>query len=390
MAAQSAVTSISSLESRLEPIQGNHGKIAFAISQRDSLGKAHMEDALWVVNPDGSGLTLLTVHAEYMPQVAFSEDGRFLACTLLVDSLHKDLGQNYDYNAARKLVVMNLEGRVISETPGIYRLEHGWSPVPPLVPQSQIKPEVKIKLDIHGISEGDTISEGIRRIPVNVEIGDIYYHNAALSPDGRRLAFVQHTWGTRYKIFITNFGRKRFGRYEVDPVASGSNTEHDENLRLTWLDNTRFFYQTSKNEHFYVVNVISKERQYLIIPYPVDEFYFSSDKRLLAFQGIGPHYGNNYVVHATPSELQAHQERDANGRIKLPFAGLFGMSEDGRYFVTKELRIVDASGKEYKFLTPEQHASIAKAARLSSEPSLLVFDYFATSIDWAPFQQETK
>lgn len=116
----------------------------------------------------------------------------------------------------------------------------------------------------------------------------VYDHNPAISPDGKKIAFVHHESGNFYWICVMEEGgiNKR-------ELARGRSM-HDENLELQWAGNNSLVYKLDSENTLYYINVVSKAKRSVFLResyyndhewFDIDEFphiLISPDKKTLA------------------------------------------------------------------------------------------------------------
>lgn len=303
-------------ESGPAPLSGEIAKTRIAFTESRN-------NALWMLNADGSGMRMLNADAH--STVKFSPDGSRLAFKT----------SNHVH------VVTNLEGEIIYAFQGCYASDDfTWAP------------------DGTAIVFGCYV-DGIWRYalgdaaPVKLadSVSGTYDHDPAISPDGSRIIYTHNEYGVQYTIYMIdpNGGNRRL-------VGQGV-SRHDAHNGMTWADGAHvFFTPLDGTIHFLDVDTLADTVTDTHVP---DAFNAMRLNRQLSMIAI---YGVMYIGLSPATGLMSGviSMREAPGTWGFIGTRGFAWSPDGTYYVAAGFNadaqdkgivsVFDVSGTQYRFL----------------------------------------
>ena len=212
-----------SAESRL-PVLENHGKLYFVGRQQEIADIA----TLWTSNSDGSGLKKLGEDLCHLGEIEVSPDGT-------------------------KVVYPKNQTNIIIDKEGVIKGEFSTATdtqCPSWTPDSK---SILYSIYSTGIYRYDIETNNITRIVHSSNA--TYDEEPTMSPITGKIAFVHHTFGNIYDIYIVNSKGD-----SLNVAASGWPTFHDDYMGVTWLDKSHLFYMNRKQGKLFYVDVDTKKR----------------------------------------------------------------------------------------------------------------------------------
>ncbi len=221
--------------SPLTSVPTSVGRIAFI--EKDSAEPPDSNKDIWIANPDGSSLKKLVDGCE--GQLKFSPDGRLLAF-------------EKNYSNGSRYQIIDLDGNVQDEIlpPPNYRnisffSNYSWTP------DGQ---KLLFSCGYLGVGlfeydrKNKTLTQLISSASMTLD------HCPAMSPNLDKIAYIHHTFGTRFDIRVYDVNQKT-----SESIANSTGSYHDEIMELFWLNNEQLMFECQGNKKTYLVNTATKQ-----------------------------------------------------------------------------------------------------------------------------------
>jgi len=179
-----------------------------------------------------------------------------------------------------------------------------------------------------------------------------YDHEPVMSAVTGKIAFVHHSYGSYYDIYVSSMHAMKDS---LKLVAAGDSTYYDAHMNLTWLDRNHLVYSNERVNQLLCADVETLEIT-KIVP-SIEHFVLrdvSPDGKSVAASG-GPYTDKGIYLIGSSDLISGNKVFK-----KIPFPAFEsasitcnGWSYDSRYFVCGDLYktlIFDINGKEFRFL----------------------------------------
>jgi len=282
---------------QLPSYPGANSKIAF--SEEDPSNKT-----IWTVNSDGSNLKKVynTPHLMYGNEIKlgdFSPDGK-----------------KFIFATSNKIKITDLEGTVLDEFDrgqnSRSEQDFTWTPDSKSILYGKY---------VDGIYKYDLSDKTIHEILSTS--GYTYDHNPSMSPNLESIAFVHHEYGSEYTIYLMNpnGNNKTF-------LTNGS-SNYDEQLCLTWLDNSHIIWKNTRNEKIDYYDISNKKLTEVKLNVPFSEIKLSPDKGTLSL------YNEDWNIYFLDiADLSKGIANVYSNKNLVGHRSDMSWSQDGNYFTT--------------------------------------------------------